>query len=228
MVFSTLVKKLSMAAAGAAFAALSAGGAAQAIIINETSDFGDSVGTEFILPAGTTEVLGTNFGFEDGDLFRFAYDALTTATLGLDFVTGDANLILFNGAGNPLFGDDDRGPGLDSEITFTFAPGEYLVGVGRNNFAGFDADGNKIIDNDTGLCSPGADCNPAGVLAFVGSESGNTGGDPTDYRLTFSIPTSGIGSEPTPVPEPASLLGLLTVGALGAGSALKRKQGQKA
>ena len=34
--------------------------------------------------------------------------------------------------------------------------------------------------------------------------------------------------EPESVPEPASILGLLTVGALGAGSALKRRKKQQA
>ena len=212
-----------MATVGASLMALSAGGAAQAIIVTETTDFGNSVGTEFILPEGTTEVLGTNFGAEDGDLFRFAYDTLTTATLSLDFFTGDANLLLFNGAGNPLFGDDDGGPGFDSEITFTFNPGEYLVGVGRNNFAGFDASGNEIIDNDHDLCATNSSCNDAGILAFVDSEFGSTGGTPHDYRLTFSVPTSGVSPESESVPEPTAILGLLALAGVGTAT-LKRQQ----
>lgn len=48
---------------------------------------------------------------------------------------------------------------------------------------------------------------------------------------SFSNTISGVGNITTPstsVPEPASVLGLLAVGAMGAGSALKRKQQQKA
>lgn len=218
-----MFKQAMMALAGAAALGVGFAGSAEAITVNEITDFGNSVGTEFFLPEGTTEVLGTNFGAEDGDLLRFAFDTLTTATISLDFFTGDANLLLFNGAGNPLFGDDDAGPGFDSEISFTFDPGEYLVGIGRNNFAGFDANGNEIIDNDHDLCEPNPICNEAGILAFVDSETGSSGGPSHDYRLTFSVPTSAISTDPTPVPEPASILGLVAISAVAAGGALKKK-----
>ncbi|MBD1942509.1 PEP-CTERM sorting domain-containing protein [Coleofasciculus sp. FACHB-712] len=49
-----------------------------------------------------------------------------------------------------------------------------------------------------------------------------------DYQTTFTGDITLAGDEnPTSVPEPASALGLLAFGTLGAGSLLKRKQQQK-
>ncbi|MBD1853964.1 hypothetical protein H6F87_29040 [Cyanobacteria bacterium FACHB-502] len=141
------IKTIGAAVAGAV--AIGFASPASALTFTETTDVSNTVGLETVLAGGTTEILGTNFGVEDGDLFRFAYDTLTTATIDLDFIFGDANLLLFKGAGNPLAGDDDNGLDFDSQITFTFTPGEYLIGIGRNNFAGFDANGFDIINDDS-------------------------------------------------------------------------------
>ncbi|HBL13795.1 MAG TPA: hypothetical protein DD379_20850 [Cyanobacteria bacterium UBA11162] len=52
----------------------------------------------------------------------------------------------------------------------------------------------------------------------------------SDGMFMTKVPSTadGIFLEPITVPEPTSTLGLLALGTLGAGSALKRKQKQKA
>ena len=202
------------AAAAVALFGMSSGAAATVVV--ETTDFGNSVGTEFILPGGTTQVQGTMDDDNDGELFRFAIGTAQSVTFDLDFITGDANLLLFNGIGNPLEGDDDGGPGFDSRITIFLDAGEYLIGVGENNFAGFDAAVNEIIDNDNGNCALTGNCgDPFGILAFIANEfdpldPGEDG--PFDWVLTFSVPTSPVDAVPAPAALALFGLGLAGLG----------------
>lgn len=184
-----------------------AGGAAsQTVDEANTGDFGATINDFYVLPVNTTTVNGSNSSAADGDLLRFTVGSGANVTLALDFLSGDANLLLFNAAGNPIFGDDDGGSGLDSEISLFLDPGDYLVGIGRNNFAGFDASGNKIIDNDHDDCSSNSGCNETGILFEVADEFGNTGGSPNAYVLTINgIPV--IVGGPNSAEELAQLAG---------------------
>lgn len=185
---------------------------AHGTLITETADFGNTVTSAFTLPAGTTQVSGTVSNDNDGELLLFALAADQNVIFDLDFLTGDANLLLFNGAGNPLFGDDDGGAGFDSRISIFLRAGNYFIGVGENNFAGFDSGVNEIIDNDHGLCVSNPSCNENGVLSFIGNESdplGPPSGSPHDWILSFSVATSAVSSVPAPASFSFVMLSLL-------------------
>ncbi|MEM9710542.1 MAG: DVUA0089 family protein [Pseudomonadota bacterium] len=186
-----------------------------------------------VLPVGTTEVIGT-IGPDDNDtdLYRFTVveDALVELLLDMDPNQppfADANLLLFNGIGNPIEGDDDGAVDtLDSLISIFLSAGEYLVAVGDNNMAGYDASRTEIIDNDQGLCALNSNCNENGILSFVAAETPPEldfgPGEPgiLDYRLT--ITGAGAAPEVNPIPLPAT--GWMLLAAVGAGAMARRKR----
>ena len=212
---------------------LAANASAATLTIDEATDaggdFGATVTDLFVLPVGTTTVTGVSDGEADGDLLRFTLGANALVNITLDFITGDANLLLFNAAGNPIEGDDDGNceilrncfpaPGptrWDSYISVFLGAGDYLIGVGANNLAGFDASGAEIMDNDDGNCAIiGNSCdNPLGVLAFIGPEGSAppAAGSANDYILTIETDTSVV-----PLPAAAwvflaGIAGLIGVG----------------
>lgn len=205
MATSTLVKKLSMAAAGAAFLALGSVGSAQAAAITFDGNLLDgSTQTGSVQP-------GNNVSNPQGwDFWSFFGNAGDTATVtvrrlvgaldpalgvwfGTEADTSGYTSIFSSGATTPLIAaaDDNLAPALpgpfgDPQATFTLAnTGFYTVGV--SSFAS----------------------------------------NSTTALLPYSISVQGSGHDVS-VPEPASVLGLLAVSALGAGSRLKRKQESKA
>lgn len=197
---------------GVALAGLLGASAAWAFNFNESTDAGFTMATATVLPQGTTAVTGTivNTTESDVDLFRFSLDAETAFTIDVLSSDFDANLILFNGNGQGLAGDDDGGLGLDSRLTLTLAAGTYFFAVGGNNMGAFASQADyeaatDFIDNDSGILgSPTVE-----TLGRVGAESG-----PTDingqgaYSVTFSDPVSGPAATAVPT-LPIWLLGML-------------------
>lgn len=255
---STVLKKLSMVTAGAgitAFFAIQPFSAAQAATLVELEADGtavnNSLATAQAIPSSafttpvpptvfpnaandpsqpqfpTATVLGRNGG-SDVDFFSFQANAgRTYFDIDNSPVSFDTILSLFDSAGTLLaFGDDsfpeDPGTnvGFDSFLgVFNLsAAGTYYIAVSQfNNFpsAAFTASSfSNLTRPDSGF----------GGFSVAGVETGNSSFESNGVQLgspyTLHISTA--------VPEPASVLGLLTVGALGAGSALKRKQKQLA
>lgn len=209
----------------AALAAAGLTSTAAASVFNESTDAGRDIASALSVANGTTSISGrlANTSISDVDLYAFSLLADTRLTIQMLFPTGDANLLLFNGLGQGLAGDDDNNSscddsaglgGLDSCLTMDLMAGTYYLGAGDNNMGAFEnaadasAGVNDFIDNDFGiLASPTTE-----ILGLIGAEFGDTDlNDEGAYTITFSSAVNG----PAAVPLPAGLpLGLAAFGAL--------------
>jgi hypothetical protein len=200
MTTSTLLKKLSIATAGAALIALGIGGTAQAATFTESGDAGQTLNTAQNVGGGINVIQGNIFPFNDADLFSFSWGGgLFNATTvgGANF---DTILQLFDFSGTILAQNDDTfiPPftfSLGSTLNQVLDAGNYFLGI--SSYPNFASSGPTYSNNGWG------------------------GGSTGSYSISLNQPTSS-------VPEPGSVLGLLALGGLGAGSVLKRKQQQKA
>jgi len=198
-------------------------GAAAAVPFTETTDAGRDMASAIVLPDGTTSINGqiVNTAISDVDLYKFSLSAMTTLTIRMLFPGEDANLILFNGLGQGLAGDDDDGSScadsaglgsLDSCLTLSLAAGDYFLGAGDNNMGAFEnaadaaAGTNDFIDNDFGILSvPTTE-----TLGLIGAESGDTDlNDEGPYTIEFSEAVSGpVAAVPLPATLPLLVGGL--------------------
>ena len=183
----------------------------QAATVTETTDAGATMPTAMVLPSGTTQVNGVLTPSGDEDLYKFSVSAAATYDIYLGTSPFDDNLILFNGLGQGLEGDDDGGSGFDSRIIRSLAPGDYFIGVGVNNMYGYTAGNVSFISNDSGaLGSP-----TASTLGYINSIVSSRG----SYVMTFSPATSG-----NLIPLPAAAwMGLSLLGGLGVTRRLRRR-----
>lgn len=218
MVTSTLVKKLSLAAAGAAVMALGAGGAAQAATLDFESVPGSGAASDGLAISNQYASQGVTFStIEDGVEF--------SAHLFNDFV--DRGFAIWNTTTSDIFGN--RGDILRMSFSaavdavgFDYNPLGFLGN--QTVFNAFDFQGN-LLESFT---VPGATGISYVPVAFSSSGISRVDIVQPNESWAYTIDNLSFQTQTRSVPEPASVLGLLTVGALGAGSALKRKQGQKA
>jgi len=173
--------------------------------------------------------------------FGFEVDADSEVTIfSSSWVDGgfDPILSLFDSAGN-LIADQDDGDNIGSTVSngvsydhgvwdtyFTqfLTSGSYKVVItqydnfvnGLNLADGFryDGTGNENFTAAFG-CSQGSFC---GVDSLDDSRT-----NAWEFHV-LNVAQAGVVEPPASVPEPASMVGLLTMGALGIGSMLKRKQ----
>lgn len=232
MTTSALFKKLLMATAGAAFITLGAMGAAQAQV-RVSEDAGQTLGTAQDISSGTgtlDAISGRISSNTDADLFRFFIDdpaAFSATTVGGTTPDApsegviDTQLFLFDVNGFGVEANDDDTSGLTFESTLPAgnpfsptSPGIYFLGI-----SAFDNDplsaGGEIFD-DTPLAVVG----PTG--AGGGSPLTNFDGNGLFPTGSYEIALTGA----TAIPEPSSILGLLTFGVFGAAAMLKRKRGK--
>jgi hypothetical protein len=228
---ASAIKKLSVAAAGATFVALgvtlantSAANAANPTIFSQPSvfpEFGGGLASQNDM---------NRFGNFATGYDNFSFDAPHFITdvhwQGLYYNPPEQGTI--TGFTLSIFDDNAGQPG---NLAFS----ELINGNAGETFVG--SNGYPVYDYWTDLAGE--------FLAQAGSTywlavvpdlgfppqwawSGGTGGDGISYQ-DFLGDRSQVGSDMAfsltgkPVPEPASVLGLLAIGALGAGSALKRK-----
>jgi hypothetical protein len=195
---------------------------------------------------------GTFENDNDVLLFDFEVDVDSTVTVfSSSWVNGgfDPILSLFDSAGNLIQQQDDGlnigstssngvsyNHGLwDTYFSSFLTPGSYRVGITQyDNFANgptladgftYDGDGNENFTANFG-------CSQASFCGFPSQESET--GDPNFNRTNawefhvLNVAQAGVVEPPveppTSVPEPASILGLLTIGALGISARLKRNQ----
>lgn len=180
---------------------------ASAITYNEVGDAGQTIATAQAVANGTTEIQGSLQNHGDVDLFSFSLGTSTTLTInGLgdyDNTFIDANLVLFDGLGHGIEGDDDGGSGLDSRISLTLDAGNYLIAFGNNNIDARDSLGNHFIGNDSGY---------VGLTSETLFSWSSWGYETGDYRITFSTAVSVV---PLPAALPLFGAGILAMGFAG-------------
>lgn len=214
MIASTFVKKLSIAAAGAALIALGTTGAAQAavltfddITIDESGAIPDGYGgldwdDIHVLSSQKSGREFLNSGYGNGTVSgeyvaynRFAGVGTVSSSSMFDF-----NGVSLTGAWNNGLNIVVEGF-LDGVLKYSQT---VVVNTDAPTFFNFDFLG---IDQ----------------LKFASFGGTHIGGDWSGTQFAMDNFTIN-ETDSTSVPEPASVLGLLAVGTLGAGSALKRKQ----
>ncbi|MDD2919823.1 IPTL-CTERM sorting domain-containing protein [Rhodoferax sp.] len=183
-----------------------------AAIYAETGDAGQTLGTAQSVAANTTQINGTLGVAGDVDLYKLVFAANATVTFYAPATNIDSNLILFDAAGHGLWGDDDGGGGLDSQIVFNVTPGTYYLAFGDNNIDARDSSNIVFCANDDGDCTD----DPISVLDHFGSDSeGATG----PYTITLSSPAGG-ASTPQAIPTLSEWGMILLAGLLAFGTAL--------
>ena len=208
------IKMLKMAVAGLV---LSVSGFANAALITEATDAGETMETAFNLTGGVTSISGSISN--DVDVFRFSLASNTIFTISAISSDFDMNLLVFNGLGQGIAGNDDLNRdggcgiglfGFDSCLTLSLSAGDFFFAIGDNNVYAYDALDNLIMHNDSGiLASPTA-------TSFAYFEHSTGAGS---YTVNFSTATSS----PVTVPEP-STLAIFALGIMGLASRRFKKQ----
>jgi hypothetical protein len=182
---------------------------ALAAIYTESGDAGQALASAQTVAPGTTQINGTLGVVGDVDLYRLDFSTSTTVTFHATSAS-DPNLILFDAAGHGLWGDDDGGGGLASQIVWNVTPGTYYLAYGQNNIEGADGSNNEFCGNDSGDCS----ADTTSVLDHFDSFGSFTG----PYTITLSAATAGAAA-PTSIPTLSEwgmilLSGLLALGTI--------------
>ncbi|WP_353931230.1 PEP-CTERM sorting domain-containing protein [Okeanomitos corallinicola TIOX110] len=209
-----VLKKLSMAAAGAAVVTLGAVGNAQAASINRSDFNADAVNFDFessapnstvatdgnvtvtngrILSVGSIGSVSGNTYYDGADASVIRFDFLNpVSAFGLDFLANNADITLsiFDNANNLI---------ENLTLDWTTLP---RAGGFPNGFIGLNAGSNSI--------------------AYATIDTPLNGNELYVDNLVYQYATA------TAVPEPASLIGILGLGAFGVTSLRKRKTAVKA
>ena len=231
----SVIKKFALAAAGTAMVAFGSIGEAQAISFSETGDAGRTLGTARVLTGtpGTniTSISGSLGG--NADLFKF-YSAggsfrattvpFTDIRRGVDRAVSDTQLFLFDANGFGVLANDDASDlTTRSTIEGILSAGFYYLGISGWDFdpvsrmaSGSNGLREIFPDSFTGINGPTGPGGSRPLQDWRGSSS---------YSGTYRIDLTG--AQVVGVPEPASVIGLLAVGALGI-AARKRTKSQKA
>lgn len=229
MSISTLVKKVSMAATGAVVVTLGTiSVASNASAITFTGSGGSIPDSNGSTPGVFSSNINVSNNFTVGDV-TVTLNNLTHTWVG-DLIATLTNLntgtsvTLFNRVGSTT----PSGVGDSSNLGGTYSFNNSFTGNLWTTAAALNStqvipSGNYFSTTVGGAVSP--------LSAFAGGSSSGT------WRLRItdnsSLDTGSLGSwslnlaQAQSVPEPASVLGLLAVGALGATSRLKRKQQQE-
>ena len=221
-------------------------GQAQAIVINEIGDTGNTIPTAQQIRAGEilidtaptgpfvlglTTINGTIENPQDTDLYGFNIVSNSIVTLEMIFPGEDANLLVFNGLGQGLAGNDDfqevdeDGIGcfllsdslnlLDSCLNLRLEAGRYYIGVGDNNTAAFESTidigselldpaftGINFFDNDDGILEEPTQER----LGFLGPENGpDDFNDTGPYTLNIGVRPDFFDFSTASVPETHAL-----------------------
>ncbi|KXI28198.1 hypothetical protein AX660_17625 [Paraglaciecola hydrolytica] len=197
----------------AAFAGLflSATGFANAGLILEIDDTGDSLITAQILAGGTTQVSGTIDTNSDIDLFGFYWGGgILDLNVYQDNSGLDTQIFLFDSLGFGLFHNDDA-PFPNSIIQATLAAGAYFVGISSWSNDPLSVDGAIFPSDFTGQLSP-TGAGGASVLSNWEYDGVSSGAYLLDISSTAQYPTNDVE-----VPEP-SILAIFALGIMGLAS----------
>jgi hypothetical protein len=186
-------------------------------IFMETTDAGNTIATAVTLPPGTTVIQGSVTQETDQeDLYGFTasqdgFYTFDSKFSGDDAGGGstDATLMIFNGAGQGLAGDDDSGPRLDSRIFLELTAGEYYFCVSSYPGAAAyknQADADARIDwflSPYEEILPGPTTDSLGVIAPYGGFGNPFPLASANYVVTITFAATAaptVALEPTPIP----------------------------
>lgn len=206
---STVMKKLSMATVGAALIALGTGGAAQATVLT----FDD------ISPIDDYASIPNGYGGLDWDNFSYL-NSLSIPNSGYNNGIVSGNYVAFNVAGDPAIVGNGVFDFNSAYLTAAWNNSLSITVEGLNNGSSLYST-TVVVDTNSPILFD-FDYRGINELRFTSFGGDNAGfnGRGTQFAMdNFNF---------TPVPEPASVLGVLAFGALGASSLLKRKQQKKA
>jgi hypothetical protein len=197
---------------------LSVSGFANAGLILEIGDTGDSLNTAQILAGGTTQVSGTITTNSDVDLFGFYWGGglLDLNVYQANNSSLDTQISLFDSLGFGLFHNDDA-PFPNSIIQATLAAGEYFAGISSYSNDPLSVDGAIFSDAWSGQLSP-TGAGGASVLSTWEYDGTSLGAYVLDISSTAQYPT--IDAQ---VPEP-STLAIFALGIMGLASRRFKKQ----
>jgi hypothetical protein len=184
------------------------GARAHAATFTETGDAGQLLGKAQNIGSigAASEINGAVGKSLDIDLYKFVVDVSGMSTFDANPIkdkNGDQlniNMFLFDGIGRALFSIEPRD--VDTmKFDFATAAGTYFLAIGSDDLDALDAKGNKIAGNDSGID------NPKGILAGWSAGNESIGA----YNIKLSTVPDAI--DPTAVPTPALLPGLIALGA---------------
>jgi hypothetical protein len=152
------------------------------------------------------EINGATGFFDDVDLYKISLDTDGMTTFDANPIKAkdgsqlNVNILLFNERGNPLASVEPRE--FDNMIiNIATKAGIYYLGIGSDDLDALDAKGNTIAGNDSGIDMPD------GILGGWRTNSESIGA----YNIKISTVADAI--DPTAVPTPALLPGLIALGA---------------
>ncbi|MBC8121914.1 MAG: PEP-CTERM sorting domain-containing protein [Gemmatimonadaceae bacterium] len=225
-------KKTVISILGAVCVALGANSAVLAVTFSESGDAGELPGTATSLPGGNTTlsaISGSLSELDAADLFRiFISDAANfSATIaGTGF---DTQLFLFNDSGLGIYSNDDDPSASSAFGTSALLPGASPVTI----TTGFYYLAVSVFNYDPhaagGLIFPNPDGSIVPFDAILGP-TGPGGASPVNsWTFLEAMTATGAGytialSGVTTVPEPSSILGLLTMTGFGLSVAWRRRQ----
>jgi hypothetical protein len=230
MATSTVMRKLSIATAGAAFIALGTIGTAQAATLIDTTPSWDGNSSISYFGQPNTATYGQTFTVgSDNVLDSFSFFLNQASSSALKFA---AYVMQWDGskATGPILYQSGPESTTQQNVLqqFTFNTGgtslvsgnRYVAFVNASNFpdSGFGSMGTQFTD-----AYPGGGFvyqNNGSNFSSLTTNNWNSFG-PVDVAFKASLSSKK-------VPEPTSVLSLLAVGAMAAGSTLKRKLGQNA
>lgn len=224
---STLLKSLSIAAAGTAtFIALGSTGSAQALTMNYSGS-GFSIPDNNATGVSSDIVVSDNLNISDITVtlnnlnHTFIGDLVATLTN----VTTNTTVSLFNRVGRVgSKGSDSSNLGGTYSFNSAFTGNLWTTAAALNGIQNIPS-GNYFPTgaNSAAIASPSLTAFNGGLSQGIWqlTISDNAGLD------TGSLDSWNLSVTGQPVPEPSSIIGLLAMGAMGAGSTLMRKKGQK-
>lgn len=233
---STILKSLSIAAAGAVVVAVGVGKAADASTLWYNGDFNFVNGTaneqntnvsdahtydDFTVSAGKVWNIDSIWS---NNLMSFTGVTQATWSIRTGVSAGNGGTVIASGAsaatqtatGKSGFGYNEYNIGV-SGLNINLNPGTYWLSVTPIGFSS----GRSFNSFTSGLNAVGTPAGNDGNSFFKSSYFG------TNFQAQNNDFSMGVGGTAKPIPEPASVLGLLAIGALGTGSTLKRKFQQK-